>query len=260
VTDSRSRVQRIPVPTAAPSGRTTAHIVESGGGSLLVDPAAQTDALDSAVGEHGVEHVAVTHHHPDHVGAVADYAEQADLTVWARNGRVAAFEAATGTSPDRCFRPGGSPLPGIEVVDTPGHAPEHAALVVDGAWLTGDLAVAAGSVVVGAPEGDMRAYLSSLRRVHARNPDRLLPAHGPVIEDPRATCERLVEHRLDRETRVLDAVRAGNRRPDAIVDAAYEKDVSDVFALAEATVVAHLVKLAHEQRITWDGEQARPRE
>lgn len=260
MTDSRSRVRRIPVPTAAPSGRTTAHIVESDGGSLLVDPAARTDALDAAIDEHGVEHVAVTHHHPDHVGAVAAYAERADPTVWARNGRVTAFEAATGVAPDRCFRPGESLPVGVEVVDTPGHTPEHVAFVAGDTWLTGDLAVAAGSVVVGAPEGDMRAYLSSLRRLHARNPDRLLPAHGPVIEDPRATCERLVEHRLDREAQVLDAVEAGHERPDAIVDAAYEKDVSDVLALAEATVVAHLVKLSHEQTILWDGQRARPRE
>lgn len=261
MTDDRTRVQRVAVegPTRAPSGRTTAHIVESGGVSLLVDPAARTDGLDSALDEYDPGHVAVTHHHPDHVGAVADYAAQADLTVWARDGRVTAFEAATGVAPDRCFRPGDRFPGGIEVVDTPGHAPEHVAFVAGDTWLTGDLAVAAGSVVVGAPEGDMRAYLSSLRRVHARNPDRLLPAHGPVIEDPRATCERLLEHRLDRETRVLEAVRAGNRRPAAIVDAAYEKDVSEVFALAEATVVAHLVKLAHEQQIAWDGERARPR-
>jgi len=253
------RVQRVTVdgPTRAPSGQTTAHIVDVGRESLLVDPAARTDALDAAIDEHDVGHVAVTHHHPDHVGAVASYAEEADLTVWARSGRVEAFRAAAGIAPDRCFRPGDRILGGIEVVDTPGHAPEHVAVAAGDSWLTGDLAVAAGSVVVGAPEGDMRSYLSSLRRVHARNPDRLLPAHGPVIEDPRATCERLIKHRLDREARVLDAVATGHERPAAIVEAAYEKDVSDVFALAEATVVAHLAKLAHEAKILWDGRRAR---
>lgn len=254
-------VQRIPVDgqTRAPSGQTVAHVVERGGHSLLVDPAARTDALDSALDEHGVQHVAVTHHHPDHVGAVAPYAERADLTVWAREGRAEAFEAAAGVAPDHRFRPGDRVVEGVEVVDTPGHAPEHVAFAAGDTWLTGDLAVAAGSVAVGAPEGDMRSYLSSLRRVHARDPDRLLPAHGPVIEAPRSTCERLIEHRLDREARVLDAVAAGHERPAAIVEAAYEKDVSGVFALAEATVVAHLVKLSHERTIAWDGQRARLR-
>ncbi len=248
-------------PTRSPSGQTTAHVVAGADDeALLVDPAARSDELDTTVDERAVGHVAVTHHHPDHVGAVAAYAERNGLTVWARAGRTGAFETATGIAPDRLFRPGDR-LPvagGVGVVDTPGHAPEHVALVAGDDWLTGDLAVAAGSVVVGAPEGDMRAYLSSLRRVHARNPRRLLPAHGPVIEKPRATCERLLEHRLDREQRVLGAVRAGHERPADIVAAAYEKDVSEVFALAEATVVAHLEKLAVEQRVRWDGTRARP--
>ncbi|ERH11036.1 MAG: hypothetical protein J07HX64_02815 [halophilic archaeon J07HX64] len=59
--------------------------------------------------------------------------------------------------------------------------------------------------------------------------------------------------------RVLDAVRAGHEHSPAIVEAAYEKDVSDVFALAEATVVAHIEKLAAERKLSWDGDRARPR-
>jgi len=254
-------VTRVPVDAGSrtPSGRTTAHIVTAGVESLLVDPAARSDALDAAVEDHDPTGVAVTHHHPDHVGAVASYAEREGMTVWARVGRAGAFETATGIAPDRLFRPGGTLPAGVQVVDTPGHAPEHVAFVTGEDWLTGDLAVAAGSVVVGAPEGDMRAYLSSLRRVHARDPERLLPAHGPVIEEPRAVCERLLAHRLDREAHVLDAVRAGHERIPAIVEAAYEKDISDVFALAEATVRAHIEKLAAERKLSWDGDRARPR-
>ncbi|ERH11034.1 MAG: Zn-dependent hydrolase [halophilic archaeon J07HX64] len=153
-------VTRVPVDaeSRAPSGRTTAHIVTAEGESLLVDPAARSDALDAAVEEHDPTGVAVTHHHPDHVGAVASYAQRKGMTVWARAGRAGAFETATGTAPDRLFRPGGTLPAGVGVVDTPGHAPEHVAFVAGEEWLTGDLAVAAGSVVVGAPEGDMRAY------------------------------------------------------------------------------------------------------
>jgi len=122
--------------------------------------------------------------------------------------------------------------------------------------VTGDLAVAEGSVVVGAPQGDMRAYVSSLRRVHATNPDRLYPAHGRVIDDPRATCQRLVDHRRDRERRVLAAVRDGAATTDEILEAAYDKDLSGVEDLARATVVAHLEKLAVESRVAWDGSRA----
>jgi tRNA A-37 threonylcarbamoyl transferase component Bud32 len=67
------------------------------------------------------------------------------------------------------------------------------------------------------------------------------------------TCERLLAHRLDREARVLAAVRDGAETVPAVTDGAYEKDISAVRDLAEATVRAHLEKLAVERRLQWDG-------
>ncbi len=272
----------VPTPTRAPGGRTNAYILSTES-AILVDPAAPSDELTDAIDEHDVSHVAVTHHHPDHVGGVAEYADEFGLTVWARAGRVSEFRAATGIVPDETFSPG-EMLPvagGVRVMDTPGHAPEHIGLLVgtavsngtdvdDGTvvndeaggggteLLVGDLAVAAGSVVVGAPEGDMRAYLSSLRRVIAKRPDRLLPAHGSVIDSPQECCRRLIQHRLRRERRIYEAVLAGTETPEEILEAAYEKDISGVIDLARATVIAHLEKLAVEGKVTWDGSRATP--
>lgn len=250
----------VPVSTRAPHGATNCYVVGSER-ALLIDPPAGSDDLDDLLSGRSVAHVAVTHHHPDHVGAVADYATEHDAIVWCRYGRKGGFEAATGVVPDRTFAEGTAiPTDGAPatVVDTPGHAPEHVAFAVGDSLVTGDIAVAEGSVVVGAPEGDVRAYLSSLRRVWARDPDRLYPGHGAVIDGPRATCERLVAHRLDRERRVLGAVRDGAATLGEIVDAAYDKDVSAVRGLAMATVEAHLEKLAVEGRLAWDGTRARP--
>lgn len=253
-------IERFPLdaPTRALSGETNAYVV-GGTGGLLIDPGGRSSELDSAVRAR-VGHVAVTHHHPDHAGAVAEYAREYDLTVWALSGRAGAFEDAAGISPDRTFTPGESlPVGGdVTVLDTPGHAPEHVAFRVADGLVTGDLVVAEGSVVVGAPEGDMRAYLSSLRRVHTRNPAQLYPGHGRTVEDPQSTCERLVRHRLDRERRVLGAVRDGNETLDEIVPAAYEKDVSGVYELARATVLAHVEKLAVEGKVSRDDDRILP--
>ena len=263
----------VPVETRAPTGETNAYCT-AGPDALLVDPARQTDALDAAVASADIGHVAVTHHHPDHVGAVSHYARETDATVWARRGRTEAFEAATGVAPDRTFVEG-TTIPaddavehgstsnrltadnGVTVIDLPGHAPEHVGFLTDSGIISGDFAVAEGSVVVGAPEGDMRAYLTALRRLHARNPEALLPGHGPTIESPRAVCRRLLSHRLNRERRIRAAVDAGCRTPDEIVDHAYAKDLAGVRDLAIATAVAHLEKLAVEGRVRWDGAAAR---
>ncbi|MFB6143376.1 MAG: MBL fold metallo-hydrolase [Halorientalis sp.] len=256
-------VTRVSVETATrgPGGETNAYRLGTDE-ALLVDPAARSDALDAAVADATVAHVAVTHHHPDHVGAVDHYASATDATVWARVGRESDFGAATGRRPDRTFREGTTIPTGegaVTVRDTPGHAPEHVAFEFPGGAAVGDLAVAQGSLVVGAPEGDMRAYLTSLRRMHARNPAVLYPGHGPVIEDPRATLERLIDHRIDREDLVRAAVEAGARDLEAILDAAYDKDLTGVRDLARATVRCHLRKLHVEGDLVWDGERAVPR-
>jgi glyoxylase-like metal-dependent hydrolase (beta-lactamase superfamily II) len=254
-----SPVTRIAVPTKtlAPTGRTNAYVVGDNP-AILVDPGNVNERLDEVVGTHDVGHILVTHTHRDHVAAVEHYADVTGATVWARYGREDRFEAATGVEPDSTFKPGTViPNTTARVLDTPGHARDHISLVVGDGILCGDLAVATGSVVVGAPEGDMRAYLSSLRRLRARRPAELWPGHGPIIDDPRTTCERLIRHRLERERRVLGAVVAGAETVDQILDAAYEKDLTGVREFAAATVECHLEKLAVERKVAWDGRRAR---
>jgi glyoxylase-like metal-dependent hydrolase (beta-lactamase superfamily II) len=266
----------VPVSSTVPTGATNAYLVGSEW-ALLVDPPARHADLDALLDRVEVAHLAVTHTHPDHVGGVAAYAARTDATVWARRGRTEEFEAATGVAPDRTLCEGtvlDTDAGPVEVVDTPGHARDHVAFVLAGAGeseaatgpdvtgrrrtvLCGDLAVAEGSVVVGAPEGDMRAYLTSLRRLRAREPARLYPGHGPPIDDPRATLDRLIHHRLARERRVAAAVDAGARTLDEVVDAAYDKDLTGVRDLAASTVAAHLEKLAVEGRVVWNGESGR---
>ncbi|SHG56388.1 MBL fold metallo-hydrolase [Halobaculum gomorrense] len=250
--DADTHVDRfsVPVDTRAPGGTTNAYVVGTDE-TLLVDPAARTDTLDTVVREKVADHVAVTHAHPDHVGAVADYAAETGAAVWARRGYEDRFADATGVEPDRSFGPGDRVGPAT-VLDLPGHAPDGVGFETGNGVVCGDVAVAEGSVVVAAPEGDMRAYLTTLRRLHARDPPALFPGHGPRIDDPKAVSARLVDHRLDRERTVLAAVEAGADDLDAILDRAYEKDLTGVWDLARATVRAHVEKLARAGRVHWD--------
>lgn len=249
-------VERVPVAveTRWPGGRTNAYLVGDSP-ALLVDPPAVDPRLTDAVDARDVAHVAVTHAHSDHVGAVGHYAERTGATVWARTGRVERFVDAAGVAPDRTFREGTSVGPAA-VLETPGHAPDHVAFRNGDVALVGDVAVAKGSVVVGGAGGDLRAYLVSLRRLRQAGLRRLYPGHGPIIDDPGATLERLLDHRLDRERQVLEAVETGAETLESITEATYEKDLTGVEDLARLTVAAHLEKLAIEGRVVWDGRRA----
>jgi len=250
-------IERVPVDSDArvPGGRTNAYLVGDDD-AVLVDPAVRTDELDEAVRAREVAHIALTHTHPDHVGAVVDYAAELDATVWARAGRADHFRGVTGVSPDATFREGTTVGPAT-VLDTPGHASDHVAFVVGDEAVSGDVAFASGSVVI-AHDGDLRAYLTTLRRLLAHGFDRLHPGHGAVVEDPDATLRRLLRHRLSRDGDVLAAVEAGARTADDVVDAVYDPDIGDARPFARLTVEAHLRKLAVEGDVAWDGERVEP--
>lgn len=240
----------VPTSTRAPTGSTNAYLV----GGLLIDPAARTEALDAAAER--ATHVAVTHTHPDHVGALAHYAES--RTALALSGHEDRFEEATGILPDGTVSEGDR-LAGLTVLETPGHAPDHVAFATGRTVVCGDLVMTDGSVFVGGDGADMAAYLDSLRRLRDLDSDTLYPGHGEPIEVPERRLEWLIDHRLERERRVREAVEAGNHTIEGIREAAYRKDLSGVADLAALTVEAHLEKLATEGEIEWDGERARLR-
>ncbi|GAA0282703.1 MBL fold metallo-hydrolase [Halobacterium noricense] len=244
----------VPVELPVPGGATNAYVLGDDE-RLLVDPAARTSALDDAA--ESIDHVAVTHTHPDHVDAVADYAAEADATVWAHASFAERFADATGVEPDRLFHPGDTIADtGVSVLTTPGHAPDHVAFVADGEAVTGDLVFADGSVFVGTPDGDVRTYLASLRRLLARDFDTLYPGHGDPIENPDERIRETYFHRRDRERSVRAAVDSGAETVDEILDAAYEKALGDARSLAAKVVRAHLQKLAVEGHVEWDGDRA----
>ena len=244
----------IPVDSRAPTGRTNAYLVGTGD-ALLVDPADQHPELTALLDEQPPSHIAVTHTHRDHVGAVSHYADRYEASVWAFEGFVDRFADATGRRPDHTFTAGDRVGP-TRVLPTPGHARDHVAFELGTEALVGDLAVAEGSVFVGGADGDLVDYLDSLRRLLRGDFVRLHPGHGSRIDDPSTTIQRLIDHRLDREQRVRSAVEAGYETVEEILEEAYDKDLSGVRDLASMAVEAHLEKLDADGVIDWDGHRA----
>ena len=139
----------------------------------------------------------------------------------------------------------------LAVLHTPGHSPDHLAV-----WheptrtlFTGDLVVRGSSVMIHSSRGgNLAQYLASLERLLSLDPVRLLPAHGPAIDDPRAVISGYISHRLFRERQVESALRAGRATVEAIAESIYDGLSPALMAAAQENVRAHLEKLRSEGR------------
>jgi glyoxylase-like metal-dependent hydrolase (beta-lactamase superfamily II) len=143
-------------------------------------------------------------------------------------------------------------------VHTPGHSPDHLSFWHAGSRtiFAGDLLIAGGTVFIPASSGgNLAAYLDSLARVAALEPARALPAHGPVIEEPVTLITHYLEHRRQREEQVIAALASGAHTIETITDRIYAGYASAVIPAARESVLAHLNKLGHEQRVNRDGDR-----
>ena len=97
----------------------------------------------------------------------------------------------------------------------------------------------------------MAAYLDSLEKVRALRLKSIAPGHGHLIEDPKPLLQWYIDHRLEREQMVRDALRARvTAKIDALVPEIYTDVAPDRYPVARHTVHAHLLKLASEGLVT----------
>src|ERR1041385_4962455 len=131
---------------------------------------------------------------------------------------------------------------------TPGHARGHASVFEEkyGSLITGDLMAGVGTIVISPPEGHMATYFASLRRMQALPVRALFPAHGPVMANAKTKIQEYLDHRIERETKILAAWQSGHHAPDAIVKQVYTDVPPAMYGLAERSVSAHLEKLKDE--------------
>lgn len=231
---------------------------------LLVDAGVGDPRHLDAIAEHlagrPLARVVVTHHHSDHVAGITAVAARWPEAVllkspWpARDATDGVLWVAIADGDDL---PAGDGR--LRVVATPGHAPDHVCLFdpASRALFGGDLLVAEGTVVIPASDGgSLVQYLASLERVAALSPSRVLPAHGPVIEDPAAVVARTLAHRREREIRILDVLAGGPCTLETLVSAVYGPVPAELAGAARETALSHLLKLEGEGRAARDAAGA----
>ncbi len=231
-------------PWTGPEGNNT--YLLTGAVPTLIDAgvgeATHVAAVEQALGRTSLAQILVTHSHPDHAGGVPALTARWPAVI-VRN--VAPDACSDGES----IRAGNSIL---TAVHTPGHAPDHFCFLdaQNGDLYCGDLARRGGTIVIPASSGGhLGGYLASLRRVRALRPRRLLPGHGPVVDDPVRLIDEYLAHRAEREAQVLEQLRAGPISIEAIVQRIYTQLHPTVVRAAADSVLAHLIKLRDEGRV-----------
>jgi glyoxylase-like metal-dependent hydrolase (beta-lactamase superfamily II) len=221
--------------------------------SAVLDPgpddAQHFSALLAAVPR--LEYVFVTHTHTDHSPLATKLARATGAQLVGRHpprdGRQdTSFVPDVEPTEHQRFDLGSMML---QAVFTPGHASNHVCYLLEpgAVLLSGDHILDGVTPVILAPDGDMRDYLASLRRLLAMPLLAIAPGHGRLLGDPSRVIGGVIEHRLQREAKVrraLSQVRGGTL--DALLEFVYDDVPVAMHRWARLTLEAHLIKLQRD--------------
>jgi ribonuclease/clavin/mitogillin len=211
------------------------------------------------------EAILVTHHHPDHVGAVTATSLRYRIPVHAHETTLERLEPGFlrgRTLEDRDTIPLGRAPDGTEnwqltALFTPGHDRGHLCFRDSryGILIAGDMLSTVSTIVIDPPEGHLRTYLDSLDRLLEQPIHTLYPAHGPAVRDGQRLVRQYLRHRAQRESALRKALdEFGPARPEDLVPTVYWEIDPRMRPLATRSLIAGLEKLAEERRAEIDEE------
>lgn len=220
----------------------------------VIDPgphiASHIDAIQSLAAA-PIRWILVTHTHRDHSPAARQLAKETGAALLGQLAPVGRHQDQT-FKPDRILAEGDSLQTDeyeLTAVHTPGHASNHLCyLHGEHRFLfTGDHVINGSTVVIDPPDGNMRHYIDSLRRLKSVDIVSIAPGHGDLLAEPYKVIDWIIAHRLERESKVVAALREHSGLTSmALVPHVYADVDPDRYAWAERSLLAHLQKLAEE--------------
>ena len=211
-----------------------------------------------------ITRVIVTHTHRDHSPGARPLVAQTGAMTYGFGPHMTPPEAG-GEGGDHGFHPDvrladDEVLEGkgwrLRALHTPGHCANHLCFALEGTGIlfSADHVMSWSTSVVSPPDGDMADYMRSLERVMARDDRLLLPGHGAPLTEPKPFLAALKAHRVEREAKVLAALRAAGRAtPAELVPPVYGPLDARLVGPAGRSLLSHLIKLEGEGKVARAG-------
>ncbi|MCY4283526.1 MAG: MBL fold metallo-hydrolase [Gammaproteobacteria bacterium] len=257
-------VAPLATPTLPPA--TTTNTLIAGTDKLyVIDPATPDateqqrlfDKMDALIDAGATfEAILLTHHHPDHVGAVNAVSQRYRLPLRAHAqtyhriapGYLQGEPLADGDRLELGTAPDGSGDWHLKVLHTPGHAVDHLCFIDSRyhAAIVGDMLSTLSTIVIDPPEGHMHTYLDSLNRLLDTPINVLYPAHGPPRGDGHSLIRRFLRHRQKREDAIKTALTDTPRSVDELLPEVYAGLSTSAYPIAARSLLAGLIKLEED--------------
>jgi glyoxylase-like metal-dependent hydrolase (beta-lactamase superfamily II)/8-oxo-dGTP pyrophosphatase MutT (NUDIX family) len=243
----------LPSSTIPPATHTNCLIVGEGE-CLLVDPGTDDpqalDALEKLLAHlegRRVVAIAVTHHHRDHTAGATEMRRRLGVPLLAhpKLAESLAADRALGDGEVITLAGHGGKDWHVQALYTPGHTQDHVVFheADRGVVIAGDLVSGLSTVVIDPPDGDLADYMRSVERVAALHARVLFPGHGPPTGGVRSRLVALLEHRRERERRVLDRLSQGPGSIDSLLPSVYADVPESQWKWARRSLLAHLLAL-----------------
>jgi glyoxylase-like metal-dependent hydrolase (beta-lactamase superfamily II)/8-oxo-dGTP pyrophosphatase MutT (NUDIX family) len=230
----------------------------------VVDPGpaieAHVDAIVAA-SPGPIRWIFATHTHTDHSPATVALKQRTGATVHGLAPAHREWQDAT-FSADVTLHGGEriviTPTTTLAAIHTPGHASNHLCYLLEEekTLFTGDHVMQQSTVVINPPDGDMRAYVASLRSLLDLDLEWLAPGHGFLMAAPRRAMQAIIDHRLAREAKVVGALRElGESTPSALLERVYADVPPRLHPMAMRSLTAHLLKLRDDGLARQDADR-----
>lgn len=235
----------VPSPTLPPATTTNAWIL---GAHTIVDPAASTkknkEALYTLLKERPPKRIFLTHHHNDHIASAVFLREQFNIPIV-----CSAITAQQLSFPVDAICHDGEVLSELEeewrIYETPGHAKGHLCLHTKehGDIIAGDMVAGEGTILLIPGDGDFGDYIAQLKRLKALKPERLFPAHGPIIHHAQEYLQHYIDHRSARLAQIQEALTLIPKTPYQLAEQIYTQVPKTVLPIAAKQILCHLYHL-----------------